>query len=395
MSAPVVTVDELRCVAARFVFPYVGVWFADLDLDPDVVSSVPPQGPATIVIGAAPPVTLLGFIDPLGSGSFGATARMRVVGGVAGWQRQVPAQHFPSPGTTQTVYAATGALVGEKVVVAIPSSVPENYVRLAGFASDVLRDEPSWWVDPVTGVTTVGPRPPLPPDVSLELMTWDAGAQVAIARCDTLVLPGTIIVDPRIGGGKAIVRDVEQRFDANGSTAECMCSTNSVSRLLVSLATLIEKRCKTGLLKIARYRFVQDAGGPTSVGLQAVDRDALTGAASPYPDLLPLTTWTGVAGIIADLPPSLEVLVGFVDGDPQQPVVVGYSTLAPPVKMTVDATVQLVLGQLAQVVQIGGNALSITIGGPAALPVARATDPVQAGPFAGAITAGSLKVSAD
>ena len=385
MPSPVVTLAGLRCVSARFVLPYTGVWFADLDVDPELVAAVPPAGPVPIVIESTPPVTLLGMIDPLGSGSFGATARVRVIGGRGGWQKSVPAQHFPSPGTTQAVYAATAALVGEACVVAVPSPVPENYVRLAGPASNILRDEASWWVDPTTGTTFVAPRPPLPQDPSLELMVWDAGGQVAEVRSDTLVVPGTIIVDTRIGGAQAMVRDVEQVFDASGSRAVCMCSSNSVSRLLVSLQTLIREHCKTGFLKIARYRFVSDVTDATHTALQAVDRDPLTGLAAPYPDLLPLTMWTGVAGIIADLPPSLEVLVGFIDGDPQQPMVLGYSTLAPPVKLTIDAAAELVIGVLAPLIQIGG---------PTGLPAARQTDPVQAGPFAGTIVGPcSLKVT--
>lgn len=409
MTAPVVTLSGLRCVSARFVMPYTGVFFIDLDVDPALVASVPPAGPVVVTIASTPPVTLTGVIDPLASGSFGATARVRVVAGKGGWSKGVPAQHFPSPGTTAPVYSQTATLVGEAVVVAVPTPVPENYVRLAGVASDVLRDEPSWWVDPTTGITTVGPRPPAVADLSLELISWDAGGQVAEVHCDTLVLPGTVIVDARIGGGQAMVRDVEQVFDASGSRATCMCSTNMVSRLLVSLQTLIRAHCKTGFLKIARYRFVQDAASSTSVGLQAVARQL--GLPNPYPDLLPLTLWTGVPGMTADLPPGLEVLVGFDDDN--QPVVVGYSTLAPPLSVTIDAVTTLVLGNLAEtvkvgvsaallelgpsaeVVQVGAGATSVQVGagapavaiaGPAGLPAARQGDVVAAGPFVGTIT---------
>lgn len=365
MASPIVTLNGLRCVSARFVFPLTGVWFADLDIDPDALaSSVPTSGPATVSIGTTPAQALVGVVDPLAAGSFGPVLRVRVLGGAGGWQKGVPAQHFHSDGglTTEIIYSTTGALVQELVTVVEPTLLGPDYVRTAGPASRIFEDE-AWYVDPLTATTFVGPRPPAIPDVSLQVLTWDPLTKSAEVACDALILPGTPLVDTRIGESPVIVADVEQTFDASGSRATCWTSPALMpaSRLRVALQTMIRELGKRAILEVKLYRFVEVAGSPTMMALQAVDRDPLTGAAAPWPDLIPVTQWTGFPGATATLPPALEVLVALVDG---APVVLGYSTLELPLTSTVDASVSLEIGPTAPTVSIGSPA--------AALPVAQA-----------------------
>lgn len=407
------TLNGLRAVSVRVLVPYQGVWIADVDLDPDIVATAPTSGPATIVIGAPPVATLLGIIDPLFSGSFVAAAKVRVVGGFGGWSKSVPSQDFENPAgvLSPAVLVPTGALVGEKVTVLEPELLAAaSYARSAGPARRVLEGR-SWWVDPTTGVTFVGPRPPAPPDPSLQVLDWDPDTKTAELASDTLILPGTPLVDTRIGESPVIVRDVEQTFDTRGSRATAWCSTGSVSRLQVALKALIRELAKTAHLKCYRYRVVAPPPGDTSNtkwNLQAVDRDSTTGAASPMPDLIPGTVWTGMSGVLAKVAPSLEVLVHFVDGDPGQPVVVGFSTLELPLELDLDATVALNLGILAPLVKLAGGGapvgrvgdeVTITIdataaGGLTAPGGSGGPCTLTSGPIAvkGTITKGSLKV---
>ncbi len=405
------TLNGLRAVSVRVLVPYQGVWIADVDLDPDLVATAPTSGPAAIVIGVPPVATLLGVIDPLFSGSFVAAAKVRVVGGFGGWSKSVPAQDFENPAgvLSPAVLVPTGAIVGEKVTILVPELLAAaSYSRSAGPARRVLEGR-SWWVDPTTGVTFVGgPRPPAPPDLSLQVLDWDPDTKTAELACDTLILPGTPLVDTRIGESPVIVRDVEQTFDTRGSRATAWCSTGAVSRLQVALKALIRELAKTAHLKCYRYRVVNPPPGDTSNAkwnLQAVDRDSTTGAASPMPDLIPGTVWTGMSGVLAKVAPSLEVLVHFVDGDPGQPVVVGFSTLALPLELTVDATVAVKIGPTAPAVLLAGggapigrvgDAITIT---PAQIASAGLIANLSTGavtatsPLQGAISEGSSKVA--
>jgi hypothetical protein len=347
------TFNGQRAISARVVVPWRGVPYVDVDVDPELVATAAIQSalatPATVVVDALPPTTITGVIDPTASGTFVASARFRLVCGGGGWDKSVPAQDFPLPITTTLLYTATGALVLEKVVVLIPEPLA-RYSRSAGPASRVFADDVDWWVDPTTGVTFVGPRPPSVPDPSLEILEWDPSTKTAIVACDSLVLPGTPLIDPRIGESPVIVRDVEHVFSTSGSRAVCRCSDAAATRLMGALTAMVQELAGVTYLRLRRYRFV---AGTSKLALQAVDRDPLTQLASPLPDMLAVAEWSGVPGISAILPPSLEVVVGFANGDPQRPFLVSYSTLAPAIKTTIAATAEIDIGPLCASVKIG------------------------------------------
>jgi hypothetical protein len=364
--------NGLRVVRARIVQPYTGVPFYDLDLDPELIALAPTSGPAALVIGTPPdPVTTLtGVVDPLASGSFIATSRMRVVAGAGGWSQSVGAQHFHSDAglLSTAIYSAVAATVLEKVADLIPTTFGTDYVLSAGPASRVFGEGVNWWVDPVTGLTSIGPRSPAIPDPSLEILDWDPILKLATVSCDALVSPGTPLVDIRIGESPVIVRDVEQTFGPDGSRALCWCSTNAASPLLAALRTMVREFSRSGYLCVRRYRVVSAGPDPNTWLLQAVDRGTL-GQASPMPDAISYRAWTGQSGSTAKLLPSSEVLVTFVDGEPTQPVIVGYSTQALPLEATFDASVAAHFAPTAPVVDIGKLAASITMG-PAPQPLA-------------------------
>jgi len=79
-----------------------------------------------------------------------------------------------------------------------------------------------------------------------------------------------------------------------------------------------------------------------------------------------------MAGLRADVQPGELVLVVFADADPSRPCVVAHDAPDSP----------------------GWMPLALELGGPGALGVARITDAVQAGAFAGVITFASARVKA-
>lgn len=389
------TFNGERVVSLRILQPWRGVPVFDVDVDPDLVQTIPSTGPATITIGIPPgPVSVLtGVIDPLGSGSFVATAHVRVLAGSGGWGKRVTAQPF-GPTSTTTLYNAVAAQVLEKPVVDVtPGQLSNGYLLAAGPASQVFAFK-DWWVDPITGVTTVGPRPPAVPDPSLEILDWNPLQKVAELACDALIMPGTPLVDPRIGEAPVIIRHVEQTFDKRGSRARAWCSTNTVSPLQAALYTMVREFSGARWLCARRYRVVSPGSSPTQWNLQAVDRGPL-GQADPMPDALNITMWSGIAGGTAKLTPGSQVLLGFVDGDPSQAVILGYGTSATdqPLEVTLDATAAAHIAPTAQAVDVGDAAALVAIaGGVEPLVVAPWATGAQTAlsTFAGAIeTAGS------
>ena len=93
----------------------------------------------------------------------------------------------------------------------------------------------------------------------------------------------------------------------------------------------------------------------------------------------------GVPGVSAQVAPGARVLLGFAGADPQKPIAELWES-ASVVSLTVTgATVNLATGT-GTIVNIGGATSQVNLGAAAQL-VARVGDVVQAGPFAGAITA--------
>lgn len=405
------TLNGLDVISARLLIPWRGAWVADLDLNPEIAAAMPTSGPATLVLGTPPDrvTTLLGTIDPRFSGIFVATGKVRIVGGAGGWDKTIPSQHFASPAgalTSTQILQATAALVQELVVDLAPTPWGTDYVRSAGPASRVFGDA-DWYVDLTTPTTFVGPRKPALPDPSLEVLAYDPGRAFAEVACDVVIVPGTTIVDPRIGTTPIVVRDVEQTFTAAGSRAMLWCGKTAATQLAGLLRAAVREFGGIEGLKLRRYRYAAPGAGANTLQLQAVARDG-KGLASPAPDLVPLVEWAGMAGLSAKLPPSLDVIVALVDGDPKQPVIVGYSTAKLPLELTLDASAATHLGPSSVAVDLAGGGaavgrvgdeVTITIDSAAAggltAPSGGGPCTLTAGPIAvkGKITKGSLKVT--
>lgn len=347
IAAPIA--GGIRVISMRLLQPWTGVWLADLELDPELVALAPTSGKVAITVGQPPRVTLTGTIDPRGSGAFVEFSHLRVLGGGAGWDQTVAPQHFHSDGgiLSTRVYAATGLLVGETVNVLAPISLGIDFVRSAGPASRVL-EELEWWVD-LAGVTQVGTRPPAAPDASLTLIRWDPTTQSAELTCDSLVMPGTLLADPRIPSGPVTIRDVEQRFDAKGSTVVAWCGVAPTAQLMGDLRTLVAEFSGQKFQRTYLYRIVTQNGADGRLQLQAVHRDA------GLPDTLPLSPWSGLAGASAKYRPGSLVRVSFIAGDPTQPIVDSYQPGAIPLESTVDASIAMHLGPSAALVALAGG----------------------------------------
>jgi hypothetical protein len=379
MSSITLNPGAFDVVSMRVLSPYQGVWVADLELSPDILATAPSSGKVTITIGPAlgPPLaTLVGTIDPRGTGQFVEFYRVRVLGGGAGWDQPVTPQHYHSDGGlfAPQVFGVTAVEVGEVVATPIPISLGSDFVRTAGPASRVL-DGFDWWVDPATGVTTVGTRLPAVADSTLEIVSWNPADQVAELHCETLILPGTILVDTRIPSSPVTVRDVEQTFDMHGSHAKAWCGASPEAQFMNDLRSAVVEFSGRRYLATYPYRvIVQNSDG--RLELQAVN------PTDGVPTTLPISPWYGTPGASAKFTPGALVRVAFFHADPSRPIVDSYEPSLLPLEATYDASAILHLGPTAPSVQLAGGT-----GGPLVLATPYAGLLAALATFAGAMAA--------
>jgi hypothetical protein len=345
-------------LSVRMFTPWQGTWCADVELDPEL--PVLPVGPVVLTIGLT--TVLKGVIDPRAKGVFGSKAGARIVGGVlGGWDKDVTAQHFHNDAgiLNAVVIAATAAQIGEVAAVAIPKLLGPDYVRSAGPASRVLAGL-DWHIDPITGATVVAPRIPQPGSpLSFQVLDFDPIAQRAEIATEDLLAPGTILVDPRFG--TLTVRDVEQRWSADGARATAWCGdTVKASRLAGALQRLAIEACGIAHLRSYVCRVVLQAADGR-LALQPVK----LGELNPATLMQMIPCRFGIPGIKVKIPPGTEVVLEFQGGDPSQPYV---RTFAPGTTPAIEIEI---------------DSLSVKLGGPSALPLAP-------GPWAAYVTAALL-----
>lgn len=332
-----ILLNHLEGISARVLMPKSGSWTADVEVNLDLVPIVP-TGKAILAIGVGTNV-LNGTIDDRATSRVGNKATIRLVGG-GGWNTPVPALHIHNDaGVLSTaVYAVTAASVGEPPVIELgpPTLFGSDHVRTQGPASRVFAGV-DWWVD-VLGITHTGPRPPLPPPPLADIINWHTTSKVAEIASDVLIQPGMVLVDPRFG--TATVEDVEQTFDANGSTAIAWCSQPSLgaaaaallasppptsgSKLVRGLGALAKEAAGVSTLKKYPYRVIVQ-GPDGRLNLQST---VPTNGAPIF--LVMIDIWAGVPGLSCKLTPASVVLVSFIGGDPAKPVVVGFDPSNPP-----------------------------------------------------------------
>jgi hypothetical protein len=340
--------NQLQVTSATMSIPGKGVWSVDLDAELDPTGIVP-TGPAVFTVGTK---IFRGTIDEPRSGKFGEQAKLRLVGGGNGWGQTVPGIHVHNDvGVLSTaVYNAAAVLVGEVVVDVVPKPLGTDYVRLEGPASQVLAGV-DWYVNEL-GITTVGPRIPLPFNpLTDDILEWDPNTRCATVAADSPVMPGTILLDLRFG--TAIVRDVEQTFDSNGSRAKCWCDlkvplptdkpTTPGSRLVQALGSLAKQASGAAYLKRYTYRVALQA--PDGRLTLAIDPLDILSGAPPF--LMSVDILTGIAGATLKVTPGTQVTVAFIGGDPTKPVVDGFAPKQPaPLELSLVAA-RIALGPVA------------------------------------------------
>lgn len=144
------SLNGARLQQAQIVFPFFGLWSADVTL----ADSTAVSGSCQLVVAD---ISLQAFA--YASGDDAGQRSVRLVGGFGGWRQAVEAKHYQSPGGVMQslILGDLAREVGEQVNVSNDASVGTAYVREAAPAQRVLRQIGGslWWVDQ-TGTVQVG-----------------------------------------------------------------------------------------------------------------------------------------------------------------------------------------------------------------------------------------------
>ncbi len=348
------TLNGLRATSARANIPAWGCWYAEVSLDGEHALS----GSATLKIAD---LTLMGTI--LSGGAAKGRSTFRIVAGAGGWGRELKAKSYVNDATVKisTVIGDAAREAGETLApVAASSRTGPAYVREAGHASNVLQtlSPRAWYVDEL-GVTRLGSRSAgaLTGNVTrIAPVDKSRGKLVLAAESVASILPG-IVVD-----GLTAVDVLHEISSATGLRSTLWGAQNPSA--LDSVEALVRQLDPDRAFRgVTEYRVDTRTGN--RLNLQPVR------VSSGMPELKLVPVRPGVAGCKATVALASRVLVGFVDSDPSRPFVIAHEDADGDNFLPTDLSL------------VGG-----------VLGVARQTDAVQAGPFAGTITGGSTKVKA-
>jgi len=114
----------------------------------------------------------------------------------------------------------------------------------------------------------------------------------------------------------------------------------AADRLLTAFARIIDLlQPRLLYLAIWEYRVVSVSGtGPVKISARAV------ASSCPLPELSAITLWPGPSGAYAVPVPGSSVRVGFADGDPTKPMIVGLDPANTPLAVYAHAGVSVELG---------------------------------------------------
>jgi hypothetical protein len=364
-----ITVGGTTAIKARIQIPSRGVWWCDLELPEDEALS----GAVEVEVLDA---TLRGTV--IAGGAAQGRSSWRIAGGAGRWGEVIPAKYYVNDaGVSKTLIAQDAAKAcGEQIDVSgLDGTLGTSYVRPRDSASVALDAvAPHTWRVDFDGTTLV--------DVASLAADQAVVLELDAPRMGEQPHHGVVVISPdRIAhiqpgmslDGK-IITDIEHRIDAkDGARTTLYLADDAKPRR----SNAIEKAVRRMLPELRysgvyEYRIVVQGGERLS--LQPV-RSSIG-----LPDIRRAKVRMGTPGIRADHRLGSIVLLAFVNADPTKPVVVGFDDPESPgflpTRLEIDANVEVGLGD------------GIRLG------VARMTDAVQAGPFAGAIVGGSMKVRA-
>ncbi len=334
--------------------PAWGIWWADVSLAEAEVLT----GAQTLTLAEVSCACTI-----VSGGAAHGTASYRVVGGAGGWSKLLPRKpYLNDAGLLASKVLADAAREAGETLAGVPTTrLGPHFARAEGLASAALHLlAPRAWYLGLDGVTRFGAR--------LTVAYTGDGARTRVDTAGAIVEIATEQIAQLVPGvtvdGSAPATDVEYLLDAKRLTVRVYAGARA-SRRLEAFARMLDAldpgRKYRGCYE---FRVVTQAG--ERLNLQPVR------ASAGLPDLANVPVRPGVSGCRANVMLGELVMVAFADADPSRPFVFAHDSADSP----------------------GWMPLSLELGGPSALGVARVTDTVQAGPWSGVITGSSARVKA-
>jgi hypothetical protein len=348
-----------RVTHARVNLPAWGIPWADASIDEEIELS----GVVSLVVAD---LTLTATVMSGGPGPKGRSS-FRLAAGAGKWGKTIPPKSYANDFgiKASTVLADAATACGETLDAAtLPATrLGPAWARESGPAAKALEQlSPAAWYVGEDGITRIGRRPATALATPATVGSVDKSRAVIELAAESIaaIVPGITVE-----GIEAV--DVLHEVTPAGGLRSTLwgAGISSTSRRLAAWRRIADQLDPSRRFRgVFEYRIVtQDT---ERANLQPIR------VSVGMPDLQRVYIRPGVPGTRADHTLGSRVLVGFIDGDPSRPAVLGFEDAEGggflPIKLEITATA------------------AIEIGGVAGLPSARQTDPVQAGPFTGVIT---------
>ena len=296
--------------------------------------------------------------------------------GVGGWTKAVAAKSYQGSGGAVSLLAVATALAaeaGEQLAGVVDAPLGDHWQRPAGPASLALSalfplGAGGWRIDP-SGIASPGVRPPAPVPVgTMVVVTGYVAAErrARIALQDdaiSSVLPGAIVTAGNLAS-PIVVSEATIRASMDAVVVDVLGEGGIVEML----AALVQALTPAAMLAGPWTYAVVDDAGAGRPNLRALN------AVAGLPPVLACAEVFGLPGVSAQLATGALVLVGFRDGSPTAPFVLGFLPGVTPATLALDA------GS----VTIGASAAAVNLGG-ATAPVIRVGDVITVGTQTGAV----------
>ncbi|MCL2724858.1 MAG: hypothetical protein FWD69_10525 [Polyangiaceae bacterium] len=325
-----------RATSARVTLPAWGAWYAEVSIDVEAQIS----GAVDLALADA---TFKGTV--LSGGPAKGRSNFRIVGGNAGWGKEIPKKGYANDAGVKlsTVLRDAAQEASEALdmsTVDLAATAGSAFARRRDAACRVLeRLVPGAWYIGEDGVTRLGRRPTTPyTGVAVRVTPIDLARGTITLAAESLkeLVPGVVVDELE---AVDVVHDVSQkglRTQIYGKRG-----TLPTSRGLAAMRLILEQldpdRAYRGIYE---YRVVTLAGN--RVNLQPVL------VSTGMPDLLRVPIRPGLAGSSSDLVLGARVLVGFVNSDPGRPVVLAFEDADgegfTPLRTSIDAQALIQIG---------------------------------------------------